>query len=188
LVSLLTWISHGIVRWTGGKSFTGRMFGNREELRLVMLESAQGFTSEERSMINRVLDFQNLTVRHATIPLEQVVTASASTPLPQVLNLCRERSLTRLLVEQLLDGHRKILGLLSLKNVLYLPELDLNKAAGDYVKPALFLDEHLPLETALRRMQRSGQRLAIVLGRDQREVGIVSLQDILKAIFGEITF
>jgi CBS domain containing-hemolysin-like protein len=35
-------------------------------------------------------------------------------------------------------------------------------------------------------MQRSGQRLAIVLGRDQREVGIVSLQDILKVIFGEV--
>ena len=35
-------------------------------------------------------------------------------------------------------------------------------------------------------MRRSGQRLAIVLGPDQRELGIVSLQDILKVIFGDI--
>jgi CBS domain containing-hemolysin-like protein len=51
----------------------------------------------------------------------------------------------------------------------------------------LYLDEDLRLEVALRRMQRSGQRLAVVLGRDQREIGIVSLQDILKLIFGEVS-
>jgi CBS domain containing-hemolysin-like protein len=42
------------------------------------------------------------------------------------------------------------------------------------------------LEEALRRMQRSGQRLAVVLSRDRRELGVISLQDILKAIFGEV--
>ena len=55
------------------------------------------------------------------------------------------------------------------------------------MKPALFLDEDLRLEVALRRMQRSGQRLAVVLGRDRREIGIMSLQDILKVIFGEVS-
>jgi len=39
----------------------------------------------------------------------------------------------------------------------------------------------------LRRMQRSGQRLGIVLGRDQRELGIISLQDVLKFVFGEVS-
>ena len=54
------------------------------------------------------------------------------------------------------------------------------------MKPALFLDEEARLEVALRRMQRGGQRFAVVLGRDQREVGIVTLEDILKVIFGEV--
>ena len=43
------------------------------------------------------------------------------------------------------------------------------------------------LEEALQRMQRSGHRLAIVLGPDDREVGIISLQDILKMIFGDVS-
>jgi len=43
------------------------------------------------------------------------------------------------------------------------------------------------LEEALRRMQRSGQRLAIVLGRGQQEIGIVSLEDVLKTVFGDVT-
>jgi CBS domain containing-hemolysin-like protein len=54
------------------------------------------------------------------------------------------------------------------------------------VKPALYLNEDQRLEDALRRMQRSGQRLAVVVGRDHRETGIVSLEDILKVIFGEV--
>jgi CBS domain containing-hemolysin-like protein len=39
---------------------------------------------------------------------------------------------------------------------------------------------------ALRQMQRTGQRLAIVLDRNQSELGVVSLQDVLKVIFAEV--
>ena len=61
-------VQDGLLRWTGGQAFTGRLFGNREEMRAVMQESAQALTSDERAMINRVLDLQNFTVgadRHA---------------------------------------------------------------------------------------------------------------------------
>ena len=51
------------LRLTGGQAFTGRLFGSREEMRSVMQESAQALTSDERAMINRVLDLQNFTVR-----------------------------------------------------------------------------------------------------------------------------
>jgi CBS domain containing-hemolysin-like protein len=74
-----------------------------------------------------------------------------------------------------------------LNTLLYQPALDPNKPVGEYVKPALYLAEDLRLEVALRRLQRSGQRLAIVLGRDRREIGILSLQDVLKVIFGQVS-
>ena len=77
--------------------------------------------------------------------------------------------------------------MLSLKTLLYQSDFDAGKTAGDYVKPALYLAAEMRLEEALRRMQRSGNRLAIVLGRDQRELGIISLHDVLKFIFGEVS-
>ena len=83
-------------------------------------------------------------------------------------------------------ARRRIAGILSLRAVMYQAELDPAKTAGDYLKPALYIDGEMRLEAALKQMQRSGHRLGIVLGRDQREVGIVSLQDILKVIFGEV--
>ena len=83
--------------------------------------------------------------------------------------------------------YSRIAGVLSLKTLLYQIDFDAGKTAGDYVKPALYLNEEMRLEEALRRMQRGGQRLGIVLGRDQRELGIISLQDVLKFVFGELS-
>ncbi len=186
LVSLLAWFSQGILRRTGGRTFTGRLFGNREELRVVMQESAQAFTSEERSMINRALDFQNLTVQQILVPLDHVAAVAIQTSMAKALEICRERNLTRLLVDQSEGQQRRIVGLISLKTALYRPELDLNKAVHDFVKPAQFVAEDLRLEEALRRLQRSGQRLAIVLDRNGREIGVITLDDILKALFGEV--
>ena len=74
LVSVVADISRLMLRWTGGRALTGRLFGNREEMRAVMQESAQAFTTDERAMINRVLDLQNFTVRQIATPLAQTVT------------------------------------------------------------------------------------------------------------------
>jgi len=187
LVALVETFSGVLLRWRGGKAFTGHLFGNREELRLVMQESAQAFSSEERTMINRVLDLQTLTVRQVMKPLEQAVAITAQTPVSAALALCRERKHTRLPVWESRDGGQRIIGMLALSTLLYQPALDATKPVGDYVKPALFLDEDLRLEVALRRLQRSGERLAIVLSRERREIGLLSLQDVLKVIFGEVS-
>jgi CBS domain containing-hemolysin-like protein len=186
LVVVMTKLSHGLLRWTGGKTFTGNLFGSREEMRLFMQESAQALTSEERVMINRVLDLQNTTVRNLMAPMGKAVTVSAQTPIGEAMAMARDNKLARLPVWRRDEGRQRIVGILSLRAVVFRADLDLNKTAGEYVKPALYLDEETRLEEALKRMQRSGQRLAIVLGRDRLEVGILSLQDIFKVIFGEV--
>ena len=187
LVAVVEGLSDLSLRWHGGTVFTGHLFGNREELRWVMQESSQTFTSEERAMINRVLDLQSATVRQAMSPLDQAVTVSAQEPVSQVLALCRDRKLTRLPAWETRDGQRRILGLVNLDPLLYQGSLDGTRPVAEHLKPALYLEEDLRLEVALRRMQRSGQRLAIVLARDRREIGLLSLQDVLKLIFGEVS-
>jgi Hemolysins and related proteins containing CBS domains len=187
LVALVEYFSGLALKWRGGKVFTGHLFGNREELRLVMQESAQGLSSEERIMINRVLDLQTLTVRQTMKPFEQAATVTAETPLAEAIRICREQKLTRLPIWEKRDGKPRVAGILNLNLLMYEAEMDLSKNVGDYVKEALFLNEDMRLEDALRRMQRSGQRLAIVLARDRRELGIISLQDVLRVIFGEMS-
>lgn len=187
LVAAVEWVSDMLLRWRGGKVFTGYLFGNREELRLVMQDASPVLTSDERLMINRVLDLQSLTVRQVMVPLSQATTITAQSPLDEVLRVCREKRLSRLPVWDSRQGQRRITGLVHVNSLLFQPTLDPTRLAADYTKPALYLDEDLRLEIALRRMQRGGQRLAIVLARDRREIGLLSLQDVLKVIFGEVS-
>jgi CBS domain containing-hemolysin-like protein len=186
LVAVVEWLSAFVLRWTGGKAFTGHLFGNREELKFVMQESAKNFTTEEQAMISRVLDLQSLTVRQMALPLAQAATVTLATPMGEAFALCRDRQFSRLPVWETKVGAPRITGILDLEPLIYRADVDAARPAGDFVKPALYLDEDLRLELALQRMQRSGERLAIVLGRDRREAGIVSLEDILKVVFGEV--
>ncbi|MBE0544319.1 MAG: DUF21 domain-containing protein [Verrucomicrobia bacterium] len=186
VVAVVEWVSRTLLRWTGGKVFSGHLFGNREELRFTMKESAQVLSSEERTLINRVLELENQTVRQITRTLAETVTVNSETPVAEVLALCRERRLTRLPVWTIGDGRRRIVGMVNVNGLLFATELDPSRLVCEHLKPAVFLDEAMRLDAALSRMQRSGQRLAVVLGRDGREVGVVSLEDILKVIFGEV--
>jgi CBS domain containing-hemolysin-like protein len=186
LVSIVEGVSQAILRVTGGQTFTGRMFGNREEMRAVMREASPQFTSDEHAMINRILDLQNFTVRQITTPLAQLVTIESQLPLSDVLNLAREKKFSRLPVWEARDGKNRIAGLLTISPLLFHDNLDVQKPAGAQMTPALFIGEDTRLEVALRRMQRAGERLAIVLARDGHEIGVASLEDILKVMFGEV--
>jgi putative hemolysin len=186
LVLVVEGVSNMILRWTGGRAFTGQLFGNREEMRAFMQESAQSFTSDERAMINRVLDLQNFTVRQIAAPLARMASVETETSLRDALALARGKNFSRLPVWERRDGKRRIAGLLSLGPLLYRNDLDLTRPASTYMAPALFLNENTRLDISLRLMQRAGHRLAIVLGRNGVETGAVSLEDILKVLFGEV--
>ena len=185
LTAVVAWFSRGLLHWTGGQAHTGRLFGSREELRFVMQEAAPSLTTEERAMINRVLDLPNLRVRHVMRPLATAATGAADKPISEAVALCRQRNLTR--VPALDAQTRRITGIVNLEHVLFSKGVDPARPAREFLQPAFYLPEDLHLEEALRRMQHTGSRLAVVLGRDNREAGILALQDVLKVIFGEVT-
>ena len=187
LVVIVEDVSQTILKWTGGQVFTGRLFGNREEMRAIMRESGQALTNEEHVMVNRILDLQNFTVGEVTLPLTQIIMVESKAPLRAAIDLVRvSAQISRLPVWEMRDGQRRIAGLLDVGSLLFRPALDLDKPVAAHMTPAVFVNESTRLEVALRLMQRAGQRMAIVLSRDQKEVGIVALKDIFKVMFGEM--
>jgi len=186
VVFLVESISQFFLRRRGSRTFTARLFGNREEMRAVMAEAAQALTSEEHAMVNRVLDLQHFTVAQITIQLAKTYSLEVQSPLRDALKVAAEKNLSRLPVWETRDGKRRIAGMLDVGALLFVEKLDVEKTAGEFMSPALFLDDSTRLEIALRRMQRAGQRLAIVLTHDGSEAGVVSLEDILKLMFGEV--
>lgn len=186
IVAVVEWCARILLKWTGGKKFSGQLFGNREELRQAMQESEQVFSTEEHGMINRVLDLENITVRQIAKPMTEVVTISAEATADDALKVFRESGHTRLPVWQQRGGAQRIAGILSAESLMYGAEQNPARKVSEMIAPGLFVDENARLDATLERLQRGGQRVAVVLGRDGREVGIVGLEDILKTIFGEV--
>ncbi|MEW6306295.1 MAG: CNNM domain-containing protein [Verrucomicrobiota bacterium] len=187
VVTVMKAISDDLLKWTGGREFRGHLFGNRDELRLVMQESGQTLTSEEKAMINRVMDLQHLTVRQVMAPLAQVVVLDKGAHVGEALQLAREKGLTRFPVSESEGEARRIRGVVSVRALLFQDGVREEHTVGQYLQPALYLDGETRLEVALQRIQRTGNRLAIVTARDGREIGIVTIQDILKVVVGEMT-
>lgn len=187
-VALVEGFASLLLRWTGGRVFSGQVFSSRNELRSIIEDPGQALTTEERGMISRVFDLHNISVRQITTPFSRTLTLRASDPLSQALARFRDtpQNLVPVWAE---DGkQRRIAGLLDLKRVIFDEALDpaSQTKVAKHVSPVFYLDEDMRVHDALRRMQRTGQRMAVVLSKDRRELGVVTLESILKAIFGEV--
>lgn len=186
LVSLMSATSKLLLKFAPAESRGEAVFGSRSEFRWVMQESGANLSSEEMAMINRVLDAEHLSVRSVTTPLDRVISASQDTPARAALDLCRHHNLTRLPLWSGAGKARRVAGIFTLQSFLHAAQADPEQPASRYAKRAFFVQEGWRLEDALRRMQRSRHRIAVVLGKDHRELGIVSIEDILKALLGEV--
>jgi CBS domain containing-hemolysin-like protein len=139
-------------------------------------------------MVNRMLDLQNFTVGQiAKRRWRKRWRWRRRRPLRDAIQPGARKKLSRLPVWETRDGNsarRRIARCVG--PLLFREDLDLRSPPSAYMIPALFVNENMRLEVALRLMQRAGQRLAIVLARDGAEIGIVRLEDILKVMFGEM--
>jgi len=185
-VGATEWVSNRVLRWTGGRAFTGRLFGSRAELRQAIEESAQALSREEVVMINRILDLQNQRVRDVMTPMSKAVTMSSDGTAGQMLRVARERGVSSVPLWKASGRQRRVLGVVTLGSVLYEGDGGPDRPLETLVQPALFVHVDARLESALKAMQRGRQRFAVVLDRDRREVGVITLNDILGSMFGEV--
>jgi putative hemolysin len=186
IVSLVETIANLLLRWTGGRTYKGHVFSSRHELRLLLEDTSDALTSEERGMIARVFDLHNIAVRQIAIPFARLPSINSTDPLGDALARFRETPANILPVWNADPRQRRIAGFLEARRVIYEPNLQLGDAISKFISPAVYLDEDARVHDALRRMQRTGQRMAVVLSRERREIGLITVEEILKVIFGEV--
>jgi putative hemolysin len=182
VIAPVAWLAEWL---TPGEARIGQFFGNREEFRALVQEGKNPLTSDERMMIDRVLNLQKLTVQRIAIPWEKVTRVNESTPASFARELAAERGFSRMPVES--DEERKVVGILSLKSVIFSPKRHEESKVEDFMTPALIFDPATRLEEVLRQFQQGGHRLGVVVDEGKHPIGIVSLTDVLRVMFGEVT-
>jgi len=186
LSKLLILIGNAI---TPGKGFREGPFSSEVELReLVDMAQERGVVDEgEREMIHSVFELGDTITREIMVPRTEIVWIEQSKSLRQALALSLRTGYTR--VPVIGESVDDVLGVVNLKDLMRatLAEGEDPKCVSELMRPMSFIPDSKPIADLLREMQVSRRHMAIVVDEYGGTAGLLTIEDILEEIVGEIT-
>ena len=185
----LTWMANGIVRLFGVRpDELDEEQPTSEDLQVLISQSATGGKLDpgEAVMLRGVFHLHEQEAREVMTPIPAVVTVDQSATVSEALNLCISSGHNRLVVVE--DGNadrvRGIVHALRLVRLMMAegPEAKIESAIRD----SLIVPETKPLDDLLTELQRQRSSMGVVIDEYGRTVGIVTVEDILEEVVGEI--
>lgn len=136
---------------------------------------------QERTMISRIFDLAEKKVENIMTPLVDVVAISIDSTREFAALTMEESEFSRIPVYE--DQMHNILGVLTGTSLLFGSE---KSEVRNLVRPAYFVPEEMPLDNLLVAMKRKGEQMAIVVDEYGAATGIVTMEDLLEEVVGEI--
>ena len=157
---------------------------NEEEIKLVLTKGVKGMSSLRRRMIGGVLDIGGRPVKEIMVPRPELLALEISTPFSQIMETVLTTEYSRFPVYR--GRMDNIEGLIHAKDLI--PYLMDKKEFNikDVLRTPLFVPESASIEKVLVQMQDNTVHLAFVVDEFGTLEGIVTLEDIIEEIVGEI--
>jgi len=195
VVGLLLWpistaatrATSALVGFFGGTAMKGPTVTGEEIEYLIEMGSREGVLDEvKEELLNSVLEFADRVVREIMIPRTRMAALDREATPEELLRVVRENPYSRMPVY---DGSiDNVVGILLLRDVI--PALAGSAAErislGQYLKPPFFVPEQMKISRLLKEMQRRRTHLAVVVDEFGGTSGLVTLEDVIEEIVGEI--
>ncbi len=182
-------LATGRVLGRGGRQEAGPS-GEEEDLRglVDLLERRRVIEPGERAMIHSVFELGDTIVREVMVPRTDMIFVESGKTLRQALSLALRSGFSRIpVVGENLDD---VVGIAYLKDIVTRTYEDSDGPAaeplGSVMRPALFVPDSKPVDDLLREMQARRTHVAIVIDEYGGTAGLVTIEDILEEIVGEI--
>ncbi len=179
-----------LLRLIGIKPASGhQLVHSVEELRMLVSASADEGVVEpdEREMLDAIFDLGELDVGQVMVPRTEILAVEADLSLDELLDIASKITFTKLPVYE--DNLDQIIGILHIKDLLRSlrkPE-DQNLKARDITRDAIYVPETIPVSALLQQFRANRQHIAIVLDEYGGTAGLVTLEDLLEEIVGEVS-
>jgi CBS domain containing-hemolysin-like protein len=166
-------------------------FGSEEELRglVDLLEQRQVLEPGARAMIHSVFELGDTIVREVMVPRTDIVFVERDKTLRQALSLALRSGFSRIPVVG--ENEDDVIGIAYLKDLVNRiqehPERESVEKVESVMRPATFVPESKPVDELLKEMQQRRIHLAIVIDEYGGTAGLVTIEDLLEEIVGEIT-
>ncbi len=187
MVGLLTWVTDILVGLVGQSRKSTMPFVTAEEIMTMVDAGQEGGVIEntEKEMIYSIFEMGQTTTREVMVPRIDVFALAVETPMPEVISAAIRTSHTRIPV---FEGNRdNIIGIVHTKDLLKCG-LDNCPVGGlrDLLRPAYFVPESKKIDDLLREMQAHQVHMAVAVDEYGGTAGLVTLEDVLEEIVGEI--
>lgn len=183
-VQILTYSTNILLKPFGKKTHTGRAI-TEEEIRMLIREGGeQGvFEPTEQALIHSVFEFTDMSVKEVMVPTTQMVTISLNLPVDDMKTVITEEQFSRYpVIGKDLNDIRGILYVKDFLNAMAKGTVDIRKL----IKPPFFIPETMKISNLLREMQRKRVHMALVIDEYGGVSGLVTMEDLLEEIVGEI--
>jgi CBS domain containing-hemolysin-like protein len=188
LITSLTAVSGWILRLLGGDMPGQQAGGSQEELKRLIAESYAGghLDPGEAGMLSGVFQLHEQEARQVMTPIPAVVTIDISQDVETALKLCISSGHTRLVVTED-DNRDRVRGIVHASTLVQrLMEQGPTASVEPIVHDAPIVPETKPLDDLLADLQRQRTSMAVVVDEYGRVVGIVTVEDIIEEVVGEI--
>jgi CBS domain containing-hemolysin-like protein len=187
---LLNGTGNALLKLVGVTPASGHQLAHSvDELKMLVTASTEeGVVEEEESeMLHAIFDFGEMLVRQVMVPRTEVVAVEADWPIEQVIDIATQTMHTKFPVYD--DSLDQILGVLHIKELLRMIQKPECQAcsARQLAREALFVPEAIPVNELLRQFRSRRTHIAIVLDEYGGTAGLVTLEDILEEIVGEVS-
>ena len=187
LVKILTVSTNFILKPFGLRAFSQRGFISQEELKLLIEEGEEKgiFEPEERQLIQSAFSFAEITVKEIMIPAPQMVTVSIYMSVDEIKEIILDEKFSRYPVTgKDLNDIRGIMHAKDFYNALIKnpDRVDIKRL----LKPPMFVPETMKINILLKEMQKKRVHMAVVVDEYGVVTGVVTLEDILEELVGEI--
>lgn len=159
---------------------------SEEELKMIITESAEGgaIKASERELIQNVFDFDERLVRQIFTPRTQIVGIEADTPLQDAVAFALQEGYSRYPVYE--DSLDQIIGFVLAKDLLVAAMGQNQQSLRELMRPVLYVHLNKKIGQLLRQFQKERRQLAVVTSEFGGTVGLVTMEDIIEELVGEI--
>jgi CBS domain containing-hemolysin-like protein len=161
---------------------------SEEELQLIISESYKSgeINQSEYKYVNNIFEFDDRIAKEIMVPRTEIVAFDKSQTLEECLEIVKVENYTRYPV---IDGEKdNIVGMLNMKEVLtdYISGKNLDTSIEEYTRPVIQVIESIAIHDLLVKMQKERVHMAILMDEYGGTAGLVTVEDILEEIVGEI--
>ncbi|HNX37471.1 MAG TPA: hemolysin family protein [Candidatus Cloacimonadota bacterium] len=183
-VSVVTWINKALRRILHIEDESNFNYLTKDDITFLLAEAnSEGDAEPQMEMIEDALDFVELDAKNVMVPRTDIIAIPETATTAEALEIAREQGFTRYPVYR--NNIDDIIGILIIYDILK-KDCTPETTAGEIAHDPYFAPENTDLDVLLREMQRLHKSMAIIVDSYGGTAGLVTMEDILEEIVGDI--